>query len=784
MMTPSGPQRSLLSQPAAAIDPVCGMTVDPAAAHGPHVHNGQSYYFCNPGCLRKFQADPERYLSRGPDMAAMSPAVPPVAHAPGSPGTRYICPMDPEVVSDRPGPCPICGMALEPAAPTAESGPDPELVSMQRRLWVGIALGIPVLLLAMGEMALGPTFARIVPPHANQWWQLLLTTPIVLGCGWPFFGRAGASLANRSPNMFTLIALGVGTAYAYSVAAVVVMSSHGTMIDTYFESAAAITVLALIGQVLELRARRRTGDAVRALLGLTPKTARLVLPDGSEDDVPLDLIQVGDRLRVRPGEKVPVDGVVRDGTSHVDESMLSGEPEAVPKTVGDHVSAGTINQTGALIMEAERVGADTLLAQIVRLVAEAQRSRAPVQRLVDHVSAVFVPAVLIVSVMTFVMWLLLGPAENRFAIGMLHAVAVLIIACPCALGLATPMAILVGTGRGARAGVLFRDATALERLAQANMLVLDKTGTITGGKATVAAVEPAGGLTEQELLRLVASVEQASEHSLAAAIVAAAKERGLPLSPPAEFQAMPGRGVTGIVDGRKVLVGTTAFLRENGVVIPEGRAPEAVERQRRFGRTIIRTAVDGSYAGLMAVGDLIRPYAASAIRELQADGLWVSMLSGDDRETALAVARQVGIEGAAVKAEVSPADKAAEIQALKRIGAVVAMAGDGINDAPALAAADIGIALGTGTDVAIESAPVTLVNADLRGIVRARRLSRSVRRTIRQNLFLAFMYNVFAIPVAAGLLAPLGITIGPVWAAAAMSLSSVSVIANSLRISG
>jgi Cu+-exporting ATPase len=759
---------------------VCGMTVDPATAHGPHDHNGQSYFFCNPGCLRKFQADPERYLSRGPDMAAMTP----VAHAAAAPGTRYICPMDAQVVADGPGACPICGMALEPAAPTGESGPDPELVSMQWRLWVGIALGIPVVLLAMGEMGFGGVLTRIIPPHANQWWQLVLTTPIVLGCGWPFFGRAGASLANRSPNMFTLIALGVGTAYAYSIAAVVESSVHGGMIDTYFESAAAITVLALLGQVLELRARRRTGEAVRELLDLTPKTARLVLPDGREDDVPLDLVQVGDRLRVRPGEKVPVDGVVRAGASTLDESMLSGEPDPVPKSVGDHVSAGTINGTGSLLMEAERVGADTLLAHIVRMVAEAQRSRAPVQRVVDHVSGVFVPAVLIVSVMTFIVWILLGPAESRFAIGMLHAVAVLIIACPCALGLATPMAILVGTGRAARAGVLFRDAAALERLAQANMLVLDKTGTITGGKSQVATLEPAAGLTEAELLRLVASVEQASEHPLAAAIVAAARERGLALSPPNAFQAKPGRGVTGIVDGRTVLVGSGTFLRENGVKLPGERPPEAVERQRRFGRTIVRAAVDGSYAGLLAVGDLIRPYAASAIRQLQADGLWVSMLSGDDRETALAVAKQVGIEPPAVKAEVSPADKAAEIEALKRIGAVVAMAGDGINDAPALAVADIGIALGTGTDVAIESAPVTLVNADLRGIVRARNLSRSVRRTIRQNLWLAFMYNVLAIPVAAGLLAPFGITIGPVWAAAAMSLSSVSVIANSLRIKG
>jgi Cu+-exporting ATPase len=554
---------------------------------------------------------------------------------------------------------------------------------------------------------------------------------------------------------------------------------HGA-VEPYFETAAAITVLVLLGQVLELRARRRTGEAIRKLLGLTPKTARLVLPDGREEDVPLELVQPGDRLRVRPGEKVPVDGVVRDGSSNVDESMLTGEPIPVEKLPSAKVYAGTVNGTGALVIEAERVGAETLLGQIVRLVSEAQRSRAPVQQLVDRVAAWFVPAVLLAAILTFVAWVWLGPEQDRYALAILHAVAVLIIACPCALGLATPMAIMVGTGRGAEAGILFRNAAALEKLAEADMLVLDKTGTLTEGKPRVLAVEPADGLSADELQRLAASLERGSEHPLADAIVRAAEEKGLSLTPAAEFRAEPGRGVSGTVDGRRILVGTPAFLTEQGV---NDQLPhERLHALRGEGRTVMLTAVDGRYAGLLAVADEIRPAAAEAMRALQAEGLRLVMLTGDNRVTAEAVARQLGI--AEVNADVLPAGKAAVVARLQSEGRTVAMAGDGINDAPALAHADVGIALGTGTDVAIESAAVTLVRPDLRGLVRARRLSRAVRRTIRQNLVLAFLYNVLAVPLAAGVLSPVGVTVGPIWAAAAMSLSSVSVIGNSLRLRG
>jgi Cu+-exporting ATPase len=752
------------------------MTVDPATAHGPHVHNGQSYYFCCSGCLHKFKADPDRYLRRGPDAAAMHDATP------APPGTQYTCPMDPEVVSDRPGPCPKCGMALEPMVPTADDSPDPELRSMTVRFWVGLVLGAPVVLLAMADML--PGWPRHGSPGLN-WLQLVLTTPVVLWCGGPFFVRAWQSLANRSPNMFTLIALGVGTAYIYSVAAVVApqdfpagfASAHG-MVEPYFETAAAITVLVLLGQVLELRARRRTGAAVRNLLGLAPKTARMVLPGGREDDVPLELVQVGDRLRIRPGEKVPVDGVVREGASAVDESMLTGEPLPVEKQPGDKMHAGTVNGNGTLLFEAERVGAGTLLAQIVRLVSEAQRSRAPVQQLVDRVAVWFVPAVLLAAVVTFVVWVLIGPAQDRFALAILHAVAVLIIACPCALGLATPMAIMVGTGRGAEAGVLFRNATALDILAEADTLVLDKTGTLTEGKPRVVAVEPADGNKADDLLRRVASLERVSEHPLAAAIVRSAEEKGLPLSPATDFRATSGRGVTGTADGHSVTVGTPAFLTEQGV--SDGTLNERLSAMRGEGRTVVLATVDGRYAGALAVADELRPTALEAVRRLQADGLRLVMVTGDNRVTAEAVARRLGITE--VRAEVLPADKAAVVAQLQTERQIVAMAGDGINDAPALAKADVGIALATGTDVAIESAAVTLVRPDLRGLVWARRLSRAVRQTIRQNLVLAFLYNVLAVPVAAGVLTPLGVTVGPIWAAAAMSLSSVSVIGNSLRL--
>jgi Cu+-exporting ATPase len=780
-MTPPKPVSLSLATPAATVtDPVCGMAVEPTPAHWPHAHKGQTYYFCSAGCHRKFQADPKRYLRRGPDAAAMHEA------APAPPGTRYVCPMDPDVVSDRPGPCPKCGMALEPEAPTAEDAPDPELRSMTVRFWVGLLLGVPVVLLAMADMLPRSPLHGVLSMRALAWIELVLTTPVVLWCGWPFFVRAWTSVVNRSPNMFMLIALGVGTAYGYSVLATVApglfpagFATHG-VVEPYFETAAAITVLVLLGQVLELRARRRTGEAVRKLLGLAPKTARLVLPNGQEQDVPLELVQIGDRLRVRPGEKVPVDGVVSEGSSAVDESMLTGEPLPVEKQAGEKVSAGTVNGTGGLLIEAERIGAGTLLAQIVRLVSEAQRSRAPVQQLVDQVAAWFVPAVLLVAGLTFVAWVWLGPAEDRFALAILHAVAVLIIACPCALGLATPMAIMVGTGRGAEAGLLFRNAAALEKFAEADTLVLDKTGTVTEGKPRVVAVEPADGFNGDELLRLAASLERGSEHPLAAAVVRAAEEKGLALAPAQDFQATAGRGVSGVVDGLRVLIGTAAYFTDQGV---KGHLPqECLDAMRKEGRTAVLAAVDGRYAGALAVADEPRPTAAEAVRALQADGLRVVLLTGDTRGTAEAVARRVGISE--VVAEVLPAAKAESVARLQGEGRTVAMAGDGINDAPALARADVGIALGTGTDVAIESAAVTLVRPDLRGLVRARRLSRAVRRSIRQNLVLAFLYNALAVPVAAGALAPVGVTIGPVWAAAAMSLSSVSVIGNSLRLRG
>ncbi len=783
------PPRSLaLSQTAAPgteIDPVCGMTVDPARAHGPHVHNGRPYYFCSAGCLRKFQAQPDHYLAHGPSAAAMHTAGPQAAPAP--PGTKYTCPMDPDVVADGPGACPKCGMALEPMAPSAEDVPDPELRSMTLRFWVGLALGAPVVLLAMADMLPGRPLHSLLSMRALAWLQLVLTTPVVLWCGGPFFVRAWQSLLNRSPNMFTLIALGVGAAYVYSVVAVAApgvfppgFATMGEFVEPYFETAAAITVLVLLGQVLELRARRQTGEAVRKLLGLTPKTARLVMPGGREEDVPLELVQPGDRLRVRPGEKVPVDGVVAEGASAVDESMLTGEPMPVAKQPGAEVAAGTVNGTGSLVIEARRVGAETLLAQIVRLVSEAQRSRAPVQQVVDRVAAWFVPAVLAAAVLTFGAWAILGATENRFALALVHAVAVLIIACPCALGLATPMAIVVGAGRGATAGVLFRNAAALEKLAEADTLVLDKTGTLTEGKPRVVVVEPAEGVSGDELLRRAASLERGSEHPLAAAVVRSAEEKGLPLTAAAEFQAEPGRGVRGVVDGRRIIIGSPAFLAESGVSDPWPQ--QRLDALRGAGRTVVLVAVDGRYAGALAVADPLRPTAADAVRALQADAIRVAMLTGDNRATAEAVGRQLGI--GEVIAEVLPADKANVVAKLQSEGRGVAMAGDGINDAPALARADVGIALGTGTDVAIESAGITLVRPDLRGLLRARRLSRAVRRTIRENLVLAFLYNVLAIPVAAGALAWAGVTVGPIWAAAAMSLSSVSVIGNSLRLRG
>ncbi len=736
---------------------MCGMTVEPASAPASLEHEGKKYYFCCPHCAQKFRAEPGRYLhpESRPEPMETPPATPPGARV------EYICPMDPEIVRDRPGSCPKCGMALEPRIAGPEEGPNPELIDMRRRFWVGVILTVPLLVLHMS------------PLHALRagWLQLLLATPVVFWCGWPFFVRAALSVVNVSPNMFTLIILGVTAAYGYSIAALVSTEVFGE--GLYFETAAAIIVLVLLGQVLELRARGETTSAIRRLLGLTPKTARLVRPDGGEEDVPLERVQVGNVLRVRPGEKVPVDGEVVEGRSSVDESMLTGEPLPVEKALGGKVAGGTINGTGSLLIRAERVGADTLLAHIVRMVAEAQRSRAPVQRLVDQVAKYFVPAVIAVSLLTFFLWWRFDPnQEAALTHAIVRAVAVLIIACPCALGLATPMAIMVGTGRGAESGVLIRDAEALEVLHRADTLVVDKTGTLTEGKPRLMVVEPAAGFDERELLRLAASLERGSEHPLASAVVAGAMERDIELTRSEDFQSITGRGVQGRVEGRTVLLGNAAFLAEQGIAVesPAARAEEL----RREGHTVLLVAVEGRLAGLLSVADPIRASTPEAIQLLHADGLRLLMLTGDNRTTAEAVARRLGIDD--VIAEVLPARKSEVVAQLQGQGHVVAMAGDGINDAPALARADIGIAMGTGTDVAMESAGVTLVRGDLRAIARARRLSRFTLSAIRQNLFLAFVYNTVSIPLAAVGFFP------PILAGAAMSLSSVSVIGNSLRL--
>jgi Cu+-exporting ATPase len=728
------------------------MTVDPATAPASVVHDGHTYYFCNPGCARRFQAEPRRYLAGTPSPELMKEPAP----APGL-QVEYTCPMHPEVVQDHPGSCPKCGMALEPRT-AADEGPNPELIDMRRRLVIGAVLAVPLVVLHFLHL------------HGLGWLEFALATPVVFWCGWPFFVRAAASLRHLSPNMFTLIALGVGAAYAYSTAALLAPETLGT--DLYFETAAVIVVLVLLGQVLELRARGATGQAIRRLLGLAPQTARLVRPDGGEADVPLELIQVGDVVRVRPGERVPVDGSVTDGRSSVDESMLSGEPIPVEKGPGARVAGGTVNGTGSLLVRAERVGSDTLLAHIIRLVGEAQRSRAPVQRLVDRVSAVFVPAVILVAVLTFFGWIAWDQGPERLTRAVMHAVAVLIIACPCALGLATPMAILVGVGRGAESGVLIRDAEALEVLHRADTLVVDKTGTLTEGKPRLMMVEAVGDVSEGELLRLAASLERASEHPLAAALVQAAQERGLSLAPAGSFEARAGLGVEGTVEGHAVLLGNPALLAEKGIAADavSGRA----DGLRRQGQTVLLAAIDGKLAGLLAVADPVRASTPEAIRLLHGDGLRIVMLTGDSHTTAAAVARQLGIDE--VIAEVLPAQKAEVVARLQREEHVVAMAGDGINDAPALARADVGLAMGTGTEVAMESAGVTLVRGDLRAIARARRLSRFTLSAIRQNLFLAFVYNTLSIPLAA-----LGV-LPPVVAGAAMSLSSVSVIGNSLRL--
>jgi P-type Cu+ transporter len=707
--------------------------------------------------------------------------------------TEYVCPMHPEVVQAQPGSCPICGMALEPRT-SALDDDNPELRDMTRRFAIAAALTLPLLVQSMAEMA-GASLAAYLSPRALTWIQLALATPVVVWGGWPFFVRGARSLITRKLNMFTLIAIGIATAYGFSLIATLVpgalphaFSGHGGAPAVYFEPAAVITTLVLLGQVLELRARGATSSALRALLGLAPRTARRITDDGSEHQVALDRVVPGDRLRVRPGDKVPVDGVVLDGTSAIDEAMLTGEAIPVEKAAGARVTGGTINGTGSFVMRAERVGSETLLAQIVRMVGEAQRSRAPIQRLADVVSSYFVPAVLASAGATFVVWAIAGPSEARLAYALVNAVAVLIIACPCALGLATPMSIMVGTGRGATAGVLIKHAEALERLERVTTLVIDKTGTLTEGKPTLVTVSPtetssaADSRSGDQLLRLAASLERGSEHPLAAAIVAGAAARGVALAEATGFASITGKGVTGTVDGTPVALGNLALLEHLGIT-PDATLKDQAEALRRQGQTVMYVVVDGALAGLVGVADPIKPTAAAAIRTLQADGLEIMMLTGDSRTTAEAVAAQLGLDGRNVIAEVLPAEKSAVIARLKAEGQVVAMAGDGINDAPALAAADVGIAMATGSDIAIQSAGITLLGGDLRGLVRARRLSRGTMRNIRQNLFFAFIYNVAGVPIAAGVLYPvLGILLSPMLASAAMSASSVSVIGNALRL--
>ncbi len=755
-------------------DPVCGMDVDPATAEHKATFQARSYFFCSARCHDKFVAEPKRYVNSAPPAQAASARVPD--------DVVYTCPMHPEIRQIGPGSCPICGMALEPVAPELHSGASLELTEMRRRFWFGLLLAAPVFVLEMGAHLFN---WHGLPQQLSNWLQGVLATPVVLWAGWPFFARAWASVVNRSLNMFTLIAMGTGIAWVYSVIGTIApqifpatFRGHDGAVAIYFEAAAVITVLVLLGQVLELRARETTSGAIKALIDLAPKTARRIEADGSENEVALDSVVVGDKLRVRPGEKVPVDGLVADGRSAVDESMVTGESMPVTKEVGAKVIGGTINQSGGLVITAEKVGRDTMLSQIVRLVADAQRSRAPIQRLADDVSGYFVPAVIAIALVAFVAWSIFGP-EPRFSYGLIAAVAVLIIACPCALGLATPMSIMVGVGRGAQAGVLIKNAEALERMEKVDTLVVDKTGTLTEGKPAVTAVVPAEGFNETDVLRLAASVERASEHPLALAIVAAAEKRGLPLAAVAHFDSPTGRGAVGIVEGRRIVLGNARFLRDEDVQT-DVLAAEA-ERLRQDGATAIFAAVDGRVAGVLAIADPIKGSTSEALAALKAAGVKVVMLTGDNATTAKAVARRLGIDD--VEAEVLPDQKGAVVQRYKRAGRVVAMAGDGVNDAPALAAADVGIAMGTGADVAIESAGVTLLKGDLTGIARARSLSQATMGNIRQNLFFAFIYNALGIPVAAGVLYPFfGILLSPVIAAAAMALSSVSVVGNAARL--
>jgi len=759
-------------KPGMVKDPVCGMDVDPHKTQHRATHAGQPYYFCSAGCRTKFLSHPDKYLGG-------AKAAEPVPE-----GTVYTCPMHPEIRQVGPGSCPICGMALEPLLATADAGPNPELADMTRRFWIGLMLCVPVLFLEMGSHLTG--LDHLIPRATSNWLQFALATPVVLWAGWPFFERGWASLRSRNLNMFTLIAMGTGVAWVYSVLATIApqifpaaFRGHDGSVAVYFEAAAVITVLVLLGQVLELRAREATGGAIRALLDLAPKTARRINADGSEEEVALDSVSVDDRLRVRPGEKVPVDGEVIEGRSAVDESMVTGESMPVTKERTDRVIGGTMNRSGALVIAARKIGRDTMLAQIVQLVAEAQRSRAPIQRLADRVSGYFVPAVIAVALLAFGAWAIWGP-EPRLSYGLVAAVAVLIIACPCALGLATPMSIMVGVGRGAGLGVLIKNAESLERLEKVDTLVIDKTGTLTEGKPSVTGiVTVANGLSENDLLRLAASVERASEHPLAEAIVREAEKRGIQTASVSDFDSPTGKGALGIVEGRKVLLGNARFIEEHGVTATTLAAK--AEALRADGATAIFVAVDGKEAGVIAIADPVKASTPEALAALKTEGLRIVMLTGDNWTTARAIAKQLGIED--VEAEVLPDQKSQVVERYKSQGRVVAMAGDGVNDAPALAAADVGIAMGTGTDVAIESAGVTLLKGDLNGIVKARRLSQATMRNIRQNLFFAFIYNAAGVPIAAGVLYPVfGILLSPIIAAAAMALSSVSVIGNAARL--
>jgi Cu+-exporting ATPase len=758
----------------ATIDPVCGMAVDPETSEHKLQHAGETYHLCSAGCRTKFAAASERYLSK----SHVDEKQPTLAK-----GTIYTCPMHPQIRQAGPGSCPICGMGLEPELVSVNDQLNPELVDMTRRFWIGLALASPAVVLEMGgHLMAGHGW---VEPTISNWIQLVLATPVVLWAGWPFFVRGWQSLLTRNLNMFTLVAMGTGVAYAYSLIATIAPGAfppafrmHGGAVAVYFEAAAVITVLVLLGQVLELRAREATSGAIKALLDLAPKTARLVDAAGEDHEVALDGLNVGDKLRVRPGEKVPVDGVMTEGRSSLDESLVTGESMPVTKEVGAKVIAGTLNQSGGFVMRAEKVGRDTLLSQIVQMVAQAQRSRAPIQRLADQVAGWFVPAVIVVAIAAFGAWAWFGP-EPRLSYGLVAAVSVLIIACPCALGLATPMSIMVGVGRGAQAGVLIKNAEALERMERVDTLVVDKTGTLTEGKPKVVSIVPAPGFDEFEVLRLAASVERSSEHPLADAIVREAKERNIELAPVDDFDSPTGKGVTGRIGGKVVLLGNARFMDASGVetISLETQA----EALRGEGATVVNISVDGVLAGILAIADPVKATTPDALKALAAEGIRVIMLTGDNRTTANAVAKHLGISE--VEAEVLPDQKSAVVIKLQKAGRIVAMAGDGVNDAPALAAADVGIAMGTGTDVAMESAGVTLLKGDLGGIVRARRLSEATMSNIRQNLFFAFIYNAAGIPIAAGVLYPtFGLLLSPIIAAAAMALSSVTVVGNALRL--